>query len=345
MIEPCRAAVRPRVVSPETGDVVPLEDEVAVWLEGNSRTLRIVGGPGSGKTTAIRHLATIYGARNDVILVDDGGTAQENVVTDPRRLIYSASAEPPATLDATLRLASWNDDDLLEYCLARHRPRCSSIIGRIRAMCDARRLHGVPQLWTLVIDAFAADDTANDWRAVLEGELARTVSEVDAAIIRHWCLSELLGREKKATVSLRLLQKRRRHAKSIPWIRHRAAHAVLAAAHVLYLLGTERKPFFLEYIWPDDLRDETASLLAVAPAAQRRLNQIVIGKQERYQGTAATLLYAAEQGWQPPPGTQAKLSGAVFTGASWRGIDLSHARLQKVDFSGADLSGARLEQI
>jgi hypothetical protein len=27
MIEPCRAAVRPRVVSPETGDVVLLEDD------------------------------------------------------------------------------------------------------------------------------------------------------------------------------------------------------------------------------------------------------------------------------------------------------------------------------
>jgi ABC-type glutathione transport system ATPase component len=66
MVEPLRAAVRPRVISPETGDTVLLEDEVAEWLEGGSKTLGIVGGPGSGKTTALRHLVAVFGPLADV---------------------------------------------------------------------------------------------------------------------------------------------------------------------------------------------------------------------------------------------------------------------------------------
>ncbi|HET6883285.1 MAG TPA: pentapeptide repeat-containing protein [Pirellulales bacterium] len=343
MIEACRAAVRPRVVSPETGDVVLLEDEVAVWLEGDARTLRIVGGPGSGKTTAIRHLGAVFGTRTDIIFIDDGGAAPENILLDSRRLIYSAPAGVPDCEDPTWQLASWNQDDLLEYCLARHKQHCASIIERIRMLPDARRLHGIPQLWTMVIDAFAADEAAGDWRSVLRNELAASVPEVDAAVVRHWCLCELLNRKDKATRALGLLSKRGWVPARLPWIRHRAAQSTLAAAHVVYLLNDNRAPFFLEDVWPDDLIEETATLLLDAPEASHRLNYVIAHKTPRYHSAAATLLHAMGQGWQPPPRTRANLAGAIFAGAVWPGIDLSKAKLSRADLSDADLSQARLD--
>ena len=345
MIEACRAAVRPRVVSPETGDVVLLEDEVAVWLEGHARTLRIVGGPGSGKTTAIRHLATVYSARNDVILVDDSGSAPENAVTDPRRLIYSAPVDLPTSDDPTLRLASWNDDDLLEYCLARHRPQCPSIMQRIGAMHDVRRLQGVPQLWTLLIDAFAADEAASDWRTVLRNHFTANVPERLRIRVREYCLYTLVDLDTQVLDTLQALSNSGWTPERLPWLRHRAALSLLAAEQAVWSLEKSSKAAFLSTAWPSDLIEEAASRLASAPAAWRRLVEVIAGKHERYHATAATLLHATGKKWQPPPRTQANLTGAVFTGAVWPGIDLLQAMLQKVDFSGADLSAAQLEKV
>ena len=359
MIQPCRAAVRPRVVCPETGDIVLLEDEVAAWLEGKSRTLRIVGGPGSGKTTALRQLAAVFGPRDDVILVDNGGSAPESVLSDPRRLIYSTSASLPDRGDPILvslcdsrpeeayklQLASWNEDDLLEYCLARHRQKCGSVMARIRAMRDARRLHGVPELWTLVIDAFADDEDLNDWRIVLRNELANNLPEPFADRVREYCLSSLLDLETAALAAMRVLTDKRGTSVRASWLKHRAVQLLLSADQVVRKLEEGRKPAFLGADWPFDLVDETAALLAQSPKAWPKLVDVMASKHERYHSVAATLLHAMGQGWQPPPRTKANLSAAVFTGAVWPGIDLSHARLQKVDFSGADLSAAQLDHV
>jgi hypothetical protein len=37
MISPARAPVKPRVISPETGEAVPLEDEIQFWIDAGSR--------------------------------------------------------------------------------------------------------------------------------------------------------------------------------------------------------------------------------------------------------------------------------------------------------------------
>ncbi len=133
MFEPLRAAVRPRVVSSETGDSVLLEDEVADWLASRSRMLEIVGGPGSGKTTALRHLAAVFGPLAGVSWLDDVKPAEFVPIG---RTVYTTlnSCRQPDCL--SLRLAAWTDDELLEYCLSRHRERCTSILARCRAMAD-----------------------------------------------------------------------------------------------------------------------------------------------------------------------------------------------------------------
>ena len=63
-IEPERAAVRPRVLPPSgAGDEsVLLEEVVADKLaRGERGYLRLIGPTGSGRTTALRHLAQCFG--------------------------------------------------------------------------------------------------------------------------------------------------------------------------------------------------------------------------------------------------------------------------------------------
>src|SRR5262249_61324435 len=60
MIEPQRAPVRPRAISPITGQALLLDDLAADPAHlARRRPIQIVGGPGSGKTTALRHLRAV----------------------------------------------------------------------------------------------------------------------------------------------------------------------------------------------------------------------------------------------------------------------------------------------
>jgi hypothetical protein len=51
--------VRPRVISPDTGEAIRLDDEIGRLIQdGRHRLVGLVSGPGSGKTTALHYLAT-----------------------------------------------------------------------------------------------------------------------------------------------------------------------------------------------------------------------------------------------------------------------------------------------
>ena len=55
-----RALVRPRIISPATGETVPLDDQIGqVIEEGRYEHVGLMGGPGSGKSTALQHLAAV----------------------------------------------------------------------------------------------------------------------------------------------------------------------------------------------------------------------------------------------------------------------------------------------
>src|SRR6266446_5667735 len=61
MIEPKLAPVKPRVISPQTGEVIPLEDVIRELLDSGFRgQIWIVGPAGTGKTTALHHLAAVF---------------------------------------------------------------------------------------------------------------------------------------------------------------------------------------------------------------------------------------------------------------------------------------------
>src|SRR5579862_3168735 len=93
-IEPARAIVKPRVIS-EDGSAVPLENEIVPLLFEHEKTggaIAIVGPAGSGKTTALKHLACLLG-EVDVSLIDDNTPDFFNYVrwlADRRVVVYAA---------------------------------------------------------------------------------------------------------------------------------------------------------------------------------------------------------------------------------------------------------------
>src|SRR4051794_10999504 len=68
MIEPQRAPVRPRVICPDGGEELPLEEVVRSFLEaGLNRTILLRADPDS-TTTALRHLAFVFAGFPQVMI-------------------------------------------------------------------------------------------------------------------------------------------------------------------------------------------------------------------------------------------------------------------------------------
>ena len=173
-----RARVRPRVISADTGEAIQLDDEIGSIIQANRCGLvRIIGGPGSGKTTALRHLAAILPpwALAHVRLFDRPSDHAEIVAledADCHFVISAGSRLPPGLDQITYRLASWSQDDLIEYLLSVHQDQCASVMARLKVSDDFGFLQGIPELWTVVLDQMARDESVGDVRTALRCELA-----------------------------------------------------------------------------------------------------------------------------------------------------------------------------
>lgn len=117
-IQPARAIVKPRVIS-EDGSAVSLENEIIPLLiehEKHGGAIAIVGPPGSGKTTAIKHLKCLLGEL-EVILLDEADDFAPILARRVKCLVVYAARKPVSMQHLSIvRLASWTTDDLIEYC-------------------------------------------------------------------------------------------------------------------------------------------------------------------------------------------------------------------------------------
>lgn len=340
---PRRAPVRPHITTPDSGEPIALEHKVQAVLSAGSSGLVYLRGPaGSGKTTALQHLAATLPADSNVLYAD-GLKALEATPARADALVLCATTTPPPNQPApTWTLCPWTDDDFIEYLLAVHHDRCADIMAR---MPDRGWLGGIPQLCAIVIDELAQDASLRTARLALHSYLHRMCEAprlLDRA--RAICLETLTEGGQSVFLPASNLHS------SLPSdlrlvLRHAQTQRILAAEAIVADLQAERRCDYLAVRLPRELVNDVAEHLADSPGALSYLEGLLAGNSWSH-AMAASLLHAARPGWIPQVDQRYELTGAYMGNAAWAGRDLSRIQsLREADLSHADLTESALDGV
>lgn len=336
---PQNAYVIPRVISPQTGDAVPIE-EVFAEVEGRAcGAIEIVGDRGAGKTTALAFLETLLPPAGGFVLLDEPDPTRLAQAAANSIAIYSSREPRAAETIQSFPLAPWGDDELMEYLLAAHPEQCRSVMSRLRRAPDHHLLGGNPELWSIVLERMAADEAIAEPAMALEAELQ---SRMPANFLRREAVGtwlRVLVRTSALEPVFQRLAKLAAEPGLIRLLRHRALQILLAAVDFAHRLEQGRAKPWLAGRLPRALVERTAGKLS--PAALAKLRQITQEDRDDLHATAASLLHAARCGWRPEK-LPLCLDGAHLAGADWPGIDLSEAPLMAADLSDSNLTDAKL---
>jgi uncharacterized protein YjbI with pentapeptide repeats len=329
-VKPARAAVRPRVVSPATGETVLLEDLVT-----DKWTCALVGGPGMGKTTALAHLAAV------------------------RPGVFAF--EGPVDGAEAFTMAPWGRDEILEYAMVRHPAACKSVMRRVLDAPDLAIAGGVPELIVMAVDEMGADEAVTDvrqamraclrrdlpgWqpltRLALERELKRRTAPPNGAdALRHAVVRRLLAAEHVADGL-------RRHAEC-RWLAYQFSSGLID--ETVRIVG--RDPAVLadlraRLLAPTSGHPTIASLLHAARCGWRP-DQDRTWFLERARLTSAEWprlrcrrLVANEADLRDAEMSDAVIESITAIGADFSRVDLHCAKLGHAQFQGATLEDADL---
>jgi uncharacterized protein YjbI with pentapeptide repeats len=346
MIQAKPAPVKPRVFSDRSGEILALEDEIGRLIADGARGLVAVLGPaGSGKTTAIQHLAAVLPQDDRLLLFDDDVEAAiRSGVAFIRLAVYTAHAERKEPHLAVFRLASWERDDLIEYLLAVYPPSlCKAVMSRVHDS-DCELLGGVPELWRHVLDRLQADDTIPDVRRALHRHLESHLVDTDLLErTRSACLNAVVAPDANLAQTLTKLARPGFAESLVRLLRHPASQLLLAAERVASELHGDGDCDFLAKRLPRELVRAAAALVAKDERALEHLQRLLAGPKWSH-AMSVSLLHAAGTGWVPTPEYTPSLAGAYLDGACWPAVDLHGADLTLTDLSGADLAGANLHE-
>jgi uncharacterized protein YjbI with pentapeptide repeats len=355
MIAAQLARVRPRVVSPESGETRLLEEVVAEQLSrSNIRAIQILGGPASGKSTALAHLAATLRYSSDIILLDNPASSEVAFVASARRVICAQQASLGSTVQVVLPLVPWGKDELIEYLQTTAPDQCADVLSRIRSSPERDSLQGNAALWALVLDEMRVDTSITDVRNAVQCGLASafpTREQLELAACH--CIAMLLGNEAEAQRTISFLNLDALSRLSAPLLRLPLVQRLLAAQYIVASLMID-DCLILSRALPRPLVHEIGRLLNSEPEAIHRLEAMFTGMWRACQPQAATILFAANRHWRPPDPCTSSLCGGSFPSAAWANINLSVAPqgphdLSKIELSGADLRcaalrGARLRE-
>jgi uncharacterized protein YjbI with pentapeptide repeats len=340
MITAERAIVRPRV-NLVTGGELLLDEAMREFIDaGSAGPIALVGPAGSGKSTALRHLAATLPPGADLTLID-ADVADGAAFSFPPGggvVVYAAAVPEKVRHLVVYRLAPWGPDDLIEYLLARHHERCASVMQRVRP-ADRVTLGGVPELWAILLDELAADESLPDVPAALRRYIERRLPDTDI-VQRAWnaCLAGLTVQRPKAPET----SPPGFPAELMRVMRHPAAQLLLAADRIVADLHGEGECDFLGCRLSRELVRAVARVLPPNGREVERLRAFMAGPTWSH-AMAASLLHALGRGWTPQAPVVPHLAGAYLNRIVWPNATLPGANLDAADFSGADLSGAVLD--
>lgn len=341
MINPERAPVRPRVILPETNDTIPLEDLLQEFQGRLGDALAIVGGVGSGKTTALAHVAAVLGEKLHISILDEPPPAELHHAVARGAVVFTLREPEDSLRHLSYWLAPWTDDDLAEYLLARHAPQCASVMRRIHAAADRDLPAGLPELWRVVLDRMVEDESVVTIGDALRREVRAWLTDREDLETAQQCYLALLTKGSSAArEAFGKLRSNNIDDRAFRLLRHDPVQLLLAADGLARLLESPRGWRMLKQPLPQPLVRRTGPLLT--PAAKESLLRTIRRDKSR-QAMATSLLHATETGWIPDVERVYNLSGAYLAGAQWRGLDLTGCKMENCDLRDSDLSGVILD--
>jgi uncharacterized protein YjbI with pentapeptide repeats len=352
------AIVRPRVISPHSGEVLLLEDVVATHLAaGKPGVIEITGGPLSGKTTAIEYLDRQFAREPELALIDEDAKLQNCLAPVIGLTISTAPAEHGLPVLGKYHLAPWGQDEWIEYLLAAHKSRCSSVMSRLNAGGASSSLGGNPGLWRMVLDEFAADDSQSSAAITLRLLLDRHFADSSNRFaLRNFALIAAAPLAGELDAAARALATRQIERPLLRLLGLPPVQIILAAQDLTFRLQ-EGELHYLQRRFPPALLHEMAPIIHANHALQVELDQVLANQNKtQLHAMAASLLHAADERWKPvrsevlnPNSLQERstlpdLSHAYLVEAQWPGIDLGGARLSGAQFTSANLENACLDE-
>jgi uncharacterized protein YjbI with pentapeptide repeats len=258
-----------------------------------------------------------------------------------RLVIYAAqNAMPGIDHVATYDLAGWDRDDLVEYLLAVHAKQCAAVMSRLSPI-DYRLFQGVPELWRLVLDRLAADDSLPDGRTAFHSYLQDLLADTDLIErARSACLTAVCT-PGTAPAGLETLARPGFAAELMRILRHPAAHLMLAAERIASDLHGDADCDFLAHQLPKNLVLAAAGLIREDASALDHLRTLLAGPCWSH-AMSASLLHAARIGWVPGGEPSPVLARAYLSAAVWPCVQLTGADLTETDLSSADLACVNL---
>jgi uncharacterized protein YjbI with pentapeptide repeats len=341
--------VRPRVLSEHTGETLLLEDALEPWLQrGVPGAICVTGGPGSGKSTALRYLAERIPKGSIAEFLDEPDPDRVLDLCDRMLVVYTEIDALEIPHLATFRLADWAEDEALEYLLAAHKDRCASVMRRLRGTSAPDQA----DLWRILLDEMAADDSVTDFESALRKHLERRIPARMLQKARSICFRKTVHPEKKGPdlISLwghpgllGLLLGRGISKEDIRLLRHPRVRTALAAER---LAGQGEPEIYLNGL-ADRLPVELvrgAATLAAGRRPELQALETALASRIYHQGMGVSLLHAAIPGWRPPDqGPFTWFWGAHLAGADWPRLNLPSAQFSMADLTQADLRESMLD--
>lgn len=338
-IFPSRAPLVPRVrIAGETA-ALPLEHRIAALLQQQEKGLvNLIGPPGSGKTTALHHLSAVLSANAPVFLIDNLGDRHLHEFARTSLVLVTSRQPVDPKQYLTLEMAQWTEEDLASYLLATHPARCRAVMARLLSDPDRLSLAGLPELWRIVLDEMAADDSLPGIHLALSQFLDRELS--DPADLDAAGQTALIALAPWGAAGEEL------HPHLVPrierLIRHHTIRLNLAARHLVTRIqsGTAER-----YLWirlPLDLVRRTAALSAGLPQVLVSLGMMTTDTESALHPSAVSILHATGIGWRPAARQVPNLRDAWLPGVEWDDIYLAGCKMSRADLSGASLANADL---
>lgn len=337
-IVPSRAAVSPRVVIAGQTAAIPLEDRIRELLDRKTRGLvNLVGPPGSGKTTALRHLSAVFASDVPLYLADDGLDPKLRALGGNPLVLVASERAIDFRRFLIFEMAPWTEEDLASYLLATHSARCRAVMGRVLTDPDRDLLCGLPELWRIVLDEMATDDslaTADSALSrFLDRELARK-QEREAAE-QHALMTMVPG----GTIGEELHPPVTRMERLL---RYDAIRMSLAAQQLLKRLCRRTADQYLSMKLPAELMYRAAALATELPEVLAALDEMTRAANSSLHPAAVSILQATRTGWRPAHPHVPNLNNASLAGVQWDDVHLAGGKMCQADFSGASLANADL---